>query len=402
MAERPTVAVVLTGAAARGAFQAGALAEVLPALERRGETPSIWLGTSAGSITATIAAAALHEGADAVAARVLETWRGIDDDDVFRTLPRTLPRTALQYAAGFTVGLGPGVTSLLDTTPFQRTAAAVFPGDALAANVRSGVVSAVGAVATRMPAWADAGSASGRSVLFLDEHEISAYAGDPRRGLDVVRAPVQHQHVLASSAIPVAFPPVLVDRPASAAGWHLDGGVRLNAPLHPAIGLGAERIVLVSATSVTTGAPLEPAPTSPVPDVADASAQVITAVLGDRTTEDLLTLQRVNRMVVQAGDGTLTAAGGRAYRRVETMVVSPLPGEMARLAARVFAQRTRGLSGLRELDNRLIGRFLRGAGDAGGLHELLSYVFFDEQYMAAGIDLGRAHARLALQRGWQP
>jgi len=43
-------------------------------------------------------------------------------------------------------------------------------------------------------------------------------------------------HVLASSAIPVAFPPVQVSDPGPAAGWYVDGGVRLNRPLHPAVG----------------------------------------------------------------------------------------------------------------------------------------------------------------------
>ena len=51
---QPTVAIVLTGAAARGAFQAGAPSRIAPALERQGLRPSIYLGTSAGAINAAL------------------------------------------------------------------------------------------------------------------------------------------------------------------------------------------------------------------------------------------------------------------------------------------------------------------------------------------------------------
>jgi hypothetical protein len=137
--------------------------------------------------------------------------------------------------------------------------------------------------------------------------------------------------------------------------------------------------------------------------VADAAAQVLTAVLADHTMEDLLTLRRINRLVssAQAHGVRLARAGRGSYRRVETLVVSPRPGEMGRLAAEVFAERTSGLGGLREIDNRLVGRFIRGAGDGVGRRELLSYLFFDEEYFARSIDLGRAHARVALEQGWR-
>ena len=400
---RPTVAVVLSGAAARGAFQAGALAEIVPTLHARGETPRIWLGTSAGAINATLWAAAAHLEPAEAAEWVLDRWRSTSDDDVYRPIPLSAPRTALQYGVGFAFGLGTGATSLLDTTPLRRQTEQTFPAEQLATNVLDGAVSAVGAVATRMPNAAESVVGSGRSTLFLDEHEPSTYGGDAERALDVVRGPVRAEQVLASSAIPVAFPAVRVEHPPGAAGWYLDGGVRLNTPLHPAVHLGADRVVVVSATGTSFGPPPEPDPGGRPRDVADAAAQVLTAVLADHTVEDLLTLRRVNRLVAAAREHgmSLPRPDRGSYRTVQTLVVSPRPGEMGRLAADVFAERTSGLGGLREIDNRLVGRFIRGAGDGVGRRELLSYLFFDEEYFARSIELGRAHARAALELGWQ-
>jgi hypothetical protein len=129
---------------------------------------------------------------------------------------------------------------------------------------------------------------------------------------------------------------------------------------------------------------------------------VLNAALADRTTEDLAALRRVNRLVGQAGgQDLLTDRTGRPYRPLDVIAVSPPPGEMGRVAADVFAAKTRGLGRLTELDNWLLGQAIRGAGDAVGRRELLSYLFFDEDYFAAGIELGRRTAAEALARGWQ-
>jgi NTE family protein len=45
-----TVALVLAGGGARGAYEAGALAVLLPVLEQRGERPRIVLGASVGAL----------------------------------------------------------------------------------------------------------------------------------------------------------------------------------------------------------------------------------------------------------------------------------------------------------------------------------------------------------------
>jgi NTE family protein len=46
--DQVTVALVLAGGGARGAYEAGALSVLLPVLEERGERPRIVIGTSVG------------------------------------------------------------------------------------------------------------------------------------------------------------------------------------------------------------------------------------------------------------------------------------------------------------------------------------------------------------------
>ena len=49
------------------------------------------------------------------------------------------------------------------------------------------------------------------------------------------------EHVMGSAALPIFFPAVKVGN-----GYYGDGGMRLTAPLAPAVHLGAERILAIS------------------------------------------------------------------------------------------------------------------------------------------------------------
>ncbi len=408
--ESGTVAVVLSGAAARGAFQAGALAELLPALERDGIRPQILLGTSAGAINAALWAAKCHLGADRAAEDLCELWREMSHTNVFESLLPGSVGAGIDFLAGAVLNRGRGTTSLLDTAPLHDTAVEKLDIGQIAENITSGHPTKLGVIATRVPpADADSpeGTASGRSVLFLHEKEVSDYPGKPERALDVVRCPSAVEQVLASAAIPMAFPAQRVSEPPDAAGWYVDGGVRLNAPLGPAVELGATRIIVISATSTVYGLPLPPDDCLEPPDLADSGAQALHAVLADRMVEDLLALQRTNRMIHQLARDSpssvlLRKDGKTPYASVEFLTVSPPPGEMGRLAAKVYEQKIAGAGALREPDNWLLGRMLRGAGDASGRRELLSYLLFDEDYFALCIELGREQAarHVSATREW--
>lgn len=77
-----TVAAVLPGGGARGAYEAGALSVLLPALEARGERVSIWCGTSVGAINATAMASLAHLPVAEQTRTGVKLWAGLRKGDV--------------------------------------------------------------------------------------------------------------------------------------------------------------------------------------------------------------------------------------------------------------------------------------------------------------------------------
>lgn len=404
------VGVVLSGAGARGAFQAGALATIVPALVEAGHRPSVFLGTSAGAINAALWGSYADLGPNDAAQRVIDTWRSIDSRDIYRNPAASL---LLSDAPRFWLsvwGIGNGVPSLLDTTPLQRNAEQLFDPARLQANIRSGAIDGVGVTATRIPPGdppqaPQTSPEQARSVVFVDAPGMPTdKIIDSTRGVDVADGPITAQQVLASAALPLAFPPIWIDAPDPFTGWYLDGGIRLNTPLRPAVSLGMDRIVVIDAMPVSCGGPLPSTPVGePIPPVSEASALLLDSVLGDQIAEDLKIQMNVNHIVEQAAAAgmTLNDLQGQPLRSVPLMVVSPKPGELGTLAAAVIDEKTDPpLGPLRELEDFTLDRLLRGLGDSPGRVELLSYVYFDTDYFDAQIDLGAAAAAAALDGDW--
>ena len=171
-------------------------------------------------------------------------WRDITVGDVFRSPAIGLPRLT-GHAAGQLLGI-PGVqlTNLLDTSPLHHTARRAIDWKRLRLNIAEGrAVLAV--VATS--------GADNRTVVFVDRGDTAPLPPpDDERSINYVAAEITAGHVLASAAIPVVFPPVHVSDPPRRAGWYLDGGIRLNAPLKPAIALGTDAIAVVATHPVST------------------------------------------------------------------------------------------------------------------------------------------------------
>lgn len=381
----PQLAVVVAGAGARGGYEAGALSVLIPWFRKRGKTPSTYIGTSAGAINAALFAAYAHLSPDDQAERVLDVWRTFKVSEVFRSPVLTSPGVALKFLGQTLHVPGVRLTSLVDTTPLVHKAETVIDWDQLYHNINAGTTLAV--VATS--------GDNSRIAVFVDQPETAGALppSDDNRAIDYVDAKIGPPHVIASSAIPIAFPPVLIE----GRGWYLDGGVRLNAPFKPAIALGADEIIAVATHPLSEPTPPWN-PTAPPPDVDDMVVQLIDTVLVDRMVEDARTLTKVNDLI---GDDATRTRSGRRYTKKKMLFVSPESrATLGALAMHVYNEGpTRGGSFgefLRREELRAIGRVLAGDGPRQG--DVFSYLYFDPAFIDASITLGQQDAQRHLDR----
>src|SRR4051812_7292265 len=376
-----TVALVLAGGGARGAYEVGALSVLFPALDEAGLRPRMVVGTSVGAVNGTYVASRAHEPVERVTAEGEEIWRGLRWDQVARPLasPGALERLAL-YLGEIAGVPGAEVPALLDPAPLAETLAETVSFEQIHRNVDDGLLEAAAVVGTS--------ALTSRSVVFHDGGEPPG--DDAIRGIDYVSTALAPEHARASAAIPGLFPAVRVERPEPAAGWYFDGGTRLNTPIKPALALGADRVVIVALNSIVPAAPRLAG--NDRPDALEGAAQLIQAVLVDPLVHDVRTLAMVNEMVAAAGG----EVAGR--RQVPYVFVAPRERDaIGSVARRIFRERFLGPKGaLRSPNVALLGRLLAGARDpAHG--ELLSYLFFDGEFADALIELGRLDARRWLE-----
>ncbi len=377
----PDVGLVLAGGGARGAYEIGALSVLLPHLEGRGERPGIVLGTSIGALNGTYLGATSHLPAHESIESGIETWRGVDYEDILGPLLSVQGGGRLLMYFGELLGLPKAkVKSLLDTTPMAPTLRGIIPFTKLARNVDAGVLASVAVVATSY--------ATAESVVFHHSRPAVTVAPDTKRAIRYAPTRLTDVHVQASAAIPVAFPAIRVTKPASVSGWYGDGGTRLNTPIKPALKLGAKRVVVIGLNSSAVPAQQ----VGGQPDVFDGAAQFLQALLADQLAQDVATLTTVNEQLGAraARDG---AAADGAQESVPYIFVAPRDRlTVGRLAADVYREHLSSLRAkVRARDLAALGHVL-DAGSSPVRGELLSFLFFAREFVDALLDLGRRDA----------
>ena len=390
-----SVAIVLPGGGARGAYEVGALSTLLPALEARGERVSIWCGTSVGAINATVLASLAHLPADQQSQQSLALWERLRKQDVIAPIVGSGGARMLMRMLGHAVGVPRvALASLLDPSPLAGNLDRWIDWRSLERNVATGQVDAVCVVATQI--------STGKPVGFVATHRD---VPSPRENeIRYVKTRLAGEHLRASAAIPVLFPTVEVTAPRAARGHYTDGGTRLNSPIKPAVDLGADKVIVIGFEPFDRAAE-QPTTARRQPSIADVAANVLDGLLVDQVAHDLRRVAAINSFFVEnQSTGPIgpprayrIARGLAPYRPISYALVAPMRrGEIGRLAEKTFKQRYGGLRSVRSVDFALMARALGAGNRSRG--ELLSFLLFDRDFTTALADMGKRDARRWLRR----
>jgi len=226
-----SLALVLTGGGARAAYQVG----VLRCLARR--LPKLRLdiitGVSAGAINAVFLASR-HASLRDVVEELSEVWKRLTLNDIVRIDSLALVRNAFgRTKASEGVALGPRVRGLVDTTPLRKLLERLYSPNA--DGEIAGLAENIARCEPRAVAVTTLDYTTGQTMTWVSGCDIEMWERPLRRS---VLTKLTIDHVLASASLPIVFPAVRLGR-----HWHGDGGIRLSAPLSPALHLGATRML---------------------------------------------------------------------------------------------------------------------------------------------------------------
>jgi NTE family protein len=356
-------ALVLSGGGARAAYQVGVLLGLRDLDVLRGGI-DILSGSSAGAINVA-ALAARADDIDAALAALTRVWSNIRPEDVFHTDLRTFGRVGVRWAWDLALGgtfgkVGP--KWLLDTAPLRGLLKNNIPFRRISTNIQNGTLQALTIAAT------DLETAEG--VIFLQRHSEGSLW--QRRHWRIEEAPIGVDHILASCAIPIFFPPVWIASRAMA-----DGCIRNTAPLRSAFRLGAERIIAIGVSSGRRA----PQKQSNGPSLAQIAGVLLDAVMLDALEADVEHADLINASVAGC-----SAKHDSPLRQVPLLYIQP-SSDIAAIAASMAHHIP------------VIVRYLmRGLGSDESTIDLASYLLFDAAFSRSLIDLGRADAFDARQR----
>jgi len=364
-----TLGLVMTGGGARGAYQAGVLKRIgeIQRIQTHGNPFPIIGGTSAGAINGAALAVGCNDF-PLVTKALAGLWSTLRPTDVFRCDMFSQARNSLTWILDLSFGalLGGGnAHSLLDATPLGHYLRARMNCDRIQENIRRGHLYALAISATNYN--------SGKSYLFIQGAKGHPMWNRSRRVTLATKITVDH--ICASAAIPLVFPPVRL-KTARGTAFFGDGCIRLQQPLSPAIRLGAKKIFAIGVRGDNLEHQ-EEAPDEKDPSLAQVMGVLFNVMFLDHLATDVEHLERLNRLL---SEGHIRQSGIERCEKMRPLV--PLLITPSANLSELARQHQKDMPYLIQYFVSSLGR------DEESCADLMSYLLFTAKYTQALIDIG--------------
>ena len=352
----PKIALYLAGGGARGAYQAGVLKAISHILKRETIPFATISGVSVGCINAAILAQYADNFPLAVE-KLEDLWSNIRCQDIFNASNYQLVKSVMRNISHIFVKNNQ-TGYLLDTTPLHKFIDKHIQFEKIKTNILNHRLETMEVI----------------SNCYETQQTISFYEHDkpefddwqyPRHMSQ--RTTLGPEHLIASSALPLFFPPVPID------GLHYgDGGMGLVAPLRGAVRCKVDKILILGTRQVASFPEIERFRHGKI-SFAHILGSMLNGLFLDNLDRDIEMVNRMNEIVRLI---SLWNKRRSTWRPIETLHLRPSENVSSMAQDKYLSMSV------------FLRFFLNVLGAKSHSGDLLSFLLFEKEFTVELMNLG--------------